>query len=105
MVLDKCTVLEWYDDWIVRSARWETRVPAVLMLKEYQRPKHTMRLSKRNIFLRDSFTCQYCDISVTESTATLDHVLLSARVVRPLGKIQPLPAEAVTIARPHMWAR
>ena len=75
MVLDKCTVLEWYDDWIVRSARWETRVPAVLMLKEYQRPKHTMRLSKRNIFLRDSFTCQYCDIAVTEATATLDHVL------------------------------
>lgn len=74
MVLDKVEVLEWHNEWIVRSARWETRVPAVMMLKEYQKPKHTMRLSKRNIFLRDEYLCQYCGIEVTESTATLDHV-------------------------------
>jgi 5-methylcytosine-specific restriction endonuclease McrA len=74
MVLDKVEVLSWYEDWTVRSARWETRVPAIIMLKEYQRPKHTMRLSKRNIFLRDQFQCQYCGVEVTDSSATLDHV-------------------------------
>ena len=52
MVLDKVKVLEWHEDWIVHSARWQTRVPAVIMLNQYQKPKHTMRLSKRNIFLR-----------------------------------------------------
>ena len=35
--LDKVTVLDWYDDWIVRSASWETRVPAVIMMKEMMR--------------------------------------------------------------------
>ena len=75
MVLDKVKVLEWHEDWIVRSARWQTRVPAVIMLNQYQKPKHTMRLSKRNIFLRDAYTCQYCGATVTEVTATLDHVL------------------------------
>jgi 5-methylcytosine-specific restriction endonuclease McrA len=75
MVLDKVKVLEWHEDWIVRSARWQTRVPAVIMLNQYQKPKHTMRLSKRNIFLRDAYTCQYCSTTVTEVTATLDHVL------------------------------
>ena len=74
MVLDKVEVLSWHDDWIVHSAVWETRVPAVIMLKEYQRPKHTMRLSKRNVFLRDQYECQYCGVEVTEQTATLDHV-------------------------------
>lgn len=74
MVLDKAEVLEWHDDWIVRSERWSTRVPAVLMLKEYQRPKNTMRLSKKNVFLRDEYICQYCGDSVSDSTATLDHV-------------------------------
>jgi 5-methylcytosine-specific restriction endonuclease McrA len=74
MVLDKAKVLEWHSNWIVRSARWETSVPAVMMLNEYQRPKNTMRLSKRNIFLRDEYTCQYCGVEVTEATATLDHV-------------------------------
>lgn len=74
MVLDKVEVMEWHDDWIVRSANWSTNVPAVIMLKEYQKPKNTMRLSKRNIFLRDRYVCQYCGTEVTEATATLDHV-------------------------------
>jgi hypothetical protein len=33
LVLDKATVLEWHDDWIVRSARWETRVPSVIIVR------------------------------------------------------------------------
>jgi 5-methylcytosine-specific restriction endonuclease McrA len=75
IVLDKVTVMEWHEDWIVRSARWETRVPAVMMLKEYQRPKVTVRISKRNIFLRDEYAYQYCGVDVTDHSATLDHVL------------------------------
>lgn len=75
MWLDKCIVLEWYDDWIVHSETWETRVPAVIMLKEMLRAKHKPRFSKGNIFLRDSFTCQYCEITVSRVEATLDHVL------------------------------
>jgi 5-methylcytosine-specific restriction endonuclease McrA len=53
MVLDKATVLEWYEDWTVRSERWSTRVPAVIMLNEYQKPKIRVRFSKQNVFLRD----------------------------------------------------
>jgi len=74
LVLDKVSVMSWYDDWIVRSARWETRVPAVIMLKEYQKPKQTVRLAKRNIFLRDQYACQFCGTEVTDQSATLDHV-------------------------------
>ncbi len=43
MYHDKCSVLEWYDDWIVRSARWETKVPAVIMLKDYVRTTTRVR--------------------------------------------------------------
>jgi 5-methylcytosine-specific restriction endonuclease McrA len=74
LVLDKVSVVAWYDDWIVRSARWETRVPAIIMLKEYQKPKSHIRLTKRNIFLRDRYTCQYCHTEVNDQSATLDHV-------------------------------
>jgi 5-methylcytosine-specific restriction endonuclease McrA len=74
LVLNKVEVLEWHDR-VVRSANWETQVPAVIMLREYQKPKSTMRLSKRNIFLRDEYACQYCGCEVTEGSATLDHVL------------------------------
>ena len=55
--LDKVTVLDWYDDWIVHSATWETRVPAVVMLKEMQRRRSRPRFSKANVHIRDLYTC------------------------------------------------
>jgi 5-methylcytosine-specific restriction endonuclease McrA len=53
MCLDKVTVLDWYDDWVVRSAHWETRVPAVIMLKEMMRRRRRPRFSKTNLYIRD----------------------------------------------------
>ena len=75
MWLDKCTVLEWYDDWIVSSPSWETRVPAVIMLKEMTRRRRTPRFSKNNLYLRDLYTCQYCSTKHTKQELTLDHVI------------------------------
>ena len=75
MVLDKAVVLDWYDDWIVHSATWETNVPAVIMLKEYMKQKTSVRFSKQNVFLRDGYRCAYCDDDVTKKSATLDHIL------------------------------
>jgi 5-methylcytosine-specific restriction endonuclease McrA len=75
MVSEKAVVLEWYEDWIVHSEKWSTPVPAVMILKEYQKKKTAVRFSKHNVFLRDGFTCQYCGDDVTRKSATLDHVL------------------------------
>lgn len=74
MWLDKVNVLEWYDDWVVRSASWETRVPAVIMMKEMMRRRRTPRFSKTNVYLRDLYTCQYCSTQFSRSLLTLDHV-------------------------------
>lgn len=75
LYLDKITVLEWYDDWIVRSPGWETRVPAVVMLKDMMRRKRTPRFSKANLYLRDLYTCQYCNHKFSKTDLTLDHVV------------------------------
>jgi 5-methylcytosine-specific restriction endonuclease McrA len=75
MYLDKCTVLEWYDDWLVHSMQWETKVPAVIILKDFVRQKTQVRFSKSNVYLRDQYTCLYCECGVTRTNATLDHVL------------------------------
>jgi 5-methylcytosine-specific restriction endonuclease McrA len=72
--LDKVTVLDWYDDWIVSSANWETRVPAVIMLKEMYRRRRNPRFSKYNVHLRDMFHCQYCLNKFSKQQLTLDHV-------------------------------
>lgn len=75
MVSDKATVLEWYEHWTVRSPNWSTQVPAVMILKEYQKKKTGVRYSKQNVFLRDQYRCQYCGVDVNKKTATLDHIL------------------------------
>jgi len=75
MYHDKCNVLEWYDDWLVHSPTWETRVPAVIMLKEFVKSKTMVRFSKNNVYLRDQYHCLYCGTGVTKREATLDHVL------------------------------
>lgn len=75
MVLDKARVLEYHDNWIVRSANWETQVPAVMMLVDYMKPKTSIRYSKGNVFLRDGYKCQYCGSHLTKQQCTLDHVL------------------------------
>jgi 5-methylcytosine-specific restriction endonuclease McrA len=75
MVLDKATVLEWHEDWVVHSANWQTRVPSVMILKTFEKKKSYARYSKKNVFIRDNYLCQYCGIKVTDKTATLDHVL------------------------------
>ncbi len=75
LVLDKCHVLLWHEDWIVHSANWETKVPSIIILKEYMKTKTTVRFSKGNVFLRDGYKCAYCEKSLEKKDCTLDHVL------------------------------
>lgn len=74
MVLDKANVLAWHENWIVRSAHWETQVPSVIMLRDYMKPKQSVRFSRSNVYLRDNGTCQYCGTEVERKESTLDHV-------------------------------
>jgi len=75
MVLNKADVLMYHENWIVRSERWETQVPSVIMLREYMKTKSTVRFSRSNVYLRDNGHCQYCGIEVSRSESTLDHVI------------------------------
>lgn len=75
MYMDKVHVLDWYDDWMVRSPSWETRVPAVIMMKQMLRKKSRPRFSKTNLYIRDMYTCQYCSNQFERRHLTLDHVI------------------------------
>lgn len=79
MYHDKCDVLEWYDDWLVRSPSWETKVPAVIMMKQYIKSKSEVRFSKSNLYLRDQYKCQYCGNKFARTHLTMDHVVPISR--------------------------
>jgi len=72
--LDKITVLHEYEDWKIHSPTMTINVPAVAVTREYFNTKKIVRLSRRNIYLRDLFTCQYCEEVFPVSDLSLDHV-------------------------------
>ena len=75
----KVIVLEHYDR-IIRSPNLELFLPAVVMLKHYIRVMpFKVRWSKRNIFARDNYECQYCGCRPGQNFLTIDHVLPSSR--------------------------
>jgi 5-methylcytosine-specific restriction endonuclease McrA len=77
MLEGKVTVLETYDQ-VIRSASHSWAIPAVVSLNYYVNAKKKNKVfnspTKRNIFIRDDYTCQYCGIKVSLTTGTLDHV-------------------------------
>lgn len=66
--------------YLVHSARNAMRLPSVIRLLEYRRiPHQTRALSRKNILMRDRFTCQYCHRALPSSELTLDHVIPRSR--------------------------
>ena len=56
------------------------KMPSVIRLLEYRRiPHQTRALSRKNILLRDRNMCQYCQVVLTASELTLDHVIPRSR--------------------------
>ncbi len=69
--LDRVDILAEYDH-VVRSQRMEIRVPSVVVLREYVKPRKRVAFTRFNLFLRDEFSCQYCG---AKQDLTFDHVL------------------------------
>ncbi len=64
----------------VSSARLRMPLPSVIRLLEYRRiPHQTRSLSRKNIMLRDRYTCQYCGHTFPASELTMDHVIPRSR--------------------------
>jgi len=59
-----------------RSAKAEFVLPSVIRLLAFSRmPRRTTRLGKRNIIIRDDYTCQYCVKKFSSNALTLDHII------------------------------
>ena len=73
--LDRVTILESYDDWVIRSEHLSINVPSVCVTKEYFNYKRAVKFSRSNMYLRDLYTCQYCAETFPSSALTIDHVI------------------------------
>ena len=75
LYLDKIKVLRSYDNWICRSQNFSLHVPSVVMMSNYQQQNGKVNFTRRNIFLRDRFHCQYCQLHFSSENLTIDHVI------------------------------
>ncbi|NBR71140.1 MAG: HNH endonuclease [Verrucomicrobia bacterium] len=60
----------------VRTISFRIRIPRVIVLMLFDRiPKKEVKLTRQNIFERDSYTCQYCGEVKDRRDLNLDHVI------------------------------
>ena len=63
------------DEPFVQGVKFRLRVPEVITLTDYDCiPKNSVTFSRRNIYQRDHFTCQYCGAQPGSEERTIDHV-------------------------------
>lgn len=74
----KATPIEHYGE-VVRSQHCTFQVPAVVVMRYQVQVRKRTRLfqmpTKRAVFIRDNFECQYCGARLTMGSGTRDHVL------------------------------
>jgi 5-methylcytosine-specific restriction endonuclease McrA len=64
------------DDNIVKSVHFDIKVPEVIVLLKYDKThKKNVRLTKKNIFIRDNYHCQYTGKQISRKEADIDHVI------------------------------
>ena len=68
------------DEPFIQTTSFRLRVPEVISLTKYDRmPRRSVAFSRRNLFKRDKFTCQYCGRRPGSEELTIDHVLPRSR--------------------------
>ena len=64
----------------IRTGNGVFKLPKQIILKKYVHiPYRTPAPTRKNIFIRDQYTCQYCECQLMGDIATIDHVLPRGR--------------------------
>lgn len=71
---DKAVVVDTWKDAFFRSPSTTIGVPKVVMLREFRQVYGRPKFTRRSIYLRDNFRCQYCGEKFEWEELTFDHV-------------------------------
>lgn len=64
------------DEDFIKAANDIYRAPLVILLLDYNKyPERTVNFSRRNIYRRDGFTCQFCGDKPGTERLNIDHVI------------------------------
>ena len=70
-------IIDFYkDDWIVGTNNRKHPIPAVVKTSRYFKlHNQSVNFSRKNLFIRDEYTCQYCYQKKETNKLTYDHVI------------------------------
>ena len=69
--MDRVEIVAEYE-YEVHSPSVSLKIPSVVVLKDYVKPRKRVAFTRFNVFLRDEFRCQYCG---KKSELTFDHIV------------------------------
>lgn len=67
--------LKHYEQPVYDSTGKAWPVPCVILLKKYVKRTSRVLLTKRNLFIRDQYICQYCHMHKSVSELSMDHII------------------------------
>jgi 5-methylcytosine-specific restriction endonuclease McrA len=64
----------------IHTPSYNILVPEVILLTGFGKmPPRTVKFNRRNIYMRDHYTCQYCGVKPPKEELTIDHILPRSR--------------------------
>lgn len=75
-------IIEFYEDYVLCQNGKRLQVPAVARTSKYHKLhdyRLDLKLSRKNLFLRDNYCCQYCGKYLSQNQLTYDHVIPKSR--------------------------
>lgn len=70
----RISVVKEYDETITVQDK-QIKLPKIVVLKKYININHAPKFSRKNVYLRDNYTCQYCGKKFPTEELTFDHVM------------------------------
>lgn len=67
-------------DEVIHTANVAFRIPEIILLKRYEKlPQPKVHFSRRTLYKRDNYTCQYCGKKPGSEELTVEHVIPKAQ--------------------------
>jgi 5-methylcytosine-specific restriction endonuclease McrA len=77
-------IIDYYNDDYIIGVRKHLKIPAVVKTaKFFKVHSHNVIFSRKNLFIRDDYTCQYCGAKPNINQLTYDHVIPKSKWPHP----------------------
>ncbi len=68
------------DEPFIQTPNFKIKIPEVIMLTKFAKlPPRIIKFNRKNIYLRDNSTCQYCGKKPPREELTIDHIIPRSR--------------------------